>query len=145
MVKVNEMEMNEEGVKALETLVKVAVKLKESGMLDMLYFLAEKSGDILTIISNDVGLARAGALGHAGISALEKLEPEEVLNVKTNLEELTSCAFKSLAEMKVDELKPAGLGTLLKAPSDKDLQYGLAMILALGKAMGKCLRNKQSS
>ena len=144
MVKVNEIEINEEGLKALETLVKVAVKLKESGMLDMLYFLAEKSGEILTIIGNDVGLARAGALGHAGIAALEKLEPEEVLSIKNNLEELTTCAFKSLAEMKIEELKPVGLMGLLKAPKDEDMQYGLAMLMALGKAMGKCLKSKRS-
>ncbi len=144
MVKMNEMEINEEGIKALETLVKVAVKLKESGMLDMLYFLAEKSGEILSIISNDVGLARAGALGHAGIAALEKLEPDEVLSIKSNLEELTTCAFKSLAEMKIEELKPVGLMGLLKAPKDEDMQYGLAMLMALGKAMGRCLKSKQS-
>lgn len=144
MAKVGEVEISEEGLKALETLVKVAVKLKESGMLDTLYFIAEKSGELLSIISNDVGLARAGALGHAGISALEKLEPEEVLTIKSNLEELTACAFKSLAETNLEELKPVGLTGLLKVMNDKDMQYGLAMLIALGKAMGKCLRSKQS-
>ncbi len=144
MAKVGEVEISEEGLKALETLVKVAVKLKESGMLDTLYFIAEKSGELLSIISNDVGLARAGALGHAGISALEKLEPEEVITIKSNLEELTACAFKSLAETNLEELKPVGLTGLLKVMNDKDMQYGLAMLIALGKAMGKCLRSKQS-
>ena len=134
--------VNEEGVKALETLIEVAVKLKESGLLDTLNFIAEKSGELLTIISNDVPLQRAAALGDAGLRALGRLEPQEVINVKFNMEELTTCAFKALSEFKVEELKPVGLAGMLKAVNDKDMQLGLAMMMALGKAMGKCLREK---
>jgi len=137
-----DMLINEEGVKALETLIEVAVKLKDSGLLDTLNFIAERSGELLTIISNDVPLQRATALGDAGLRALGKLEPQEVVNIKFNMEELTTCAFKALSNLKLEELKPVGITGLLKAGNDKDLQLGLAMMMALGKAMGKCLREK---
>ena len=133
---------DEEALKALETLVEIAVKLKESGLLDTLNFIAEKSDELLAIMANDVPLQRAAALGDAGLRALGKLETEELISVKLNMEELTTCAFKSLSDLKFEELKPVGLGGMLKVMNDKDLQMGLAMMIALGKAMGKCLRSK---
>lgn len=134
--------LDEESLKVLETLVEVAVKLKESGMLDMLRVLAEKSSDIFAYISNEVKVHRLMTLGDGAIAAVEKLSPEEVVTAKLNVANMSECLFKSLANVRMDKIRPISTTGLLRALGDKDVQMGLGLLMGLAKELGACVRAK---
>ena len=136
-------EMGDEEIEALKTLVEVAVKLKESGMLDMLRVIAEKGMELLPMIQNDIPVQRAAALADAALRAIERLSPEETLRVKLNTQTVAECTFKALASVEASRVKPVGMGGMLSALRDKDVQTGLGLLLAIAKALGACIRSKQ--
>ncbi len=134
---------DEEAVKALETLIETAVMLKESGMLDMLRVIAEKSGELLALIGNDVGLARALGLAHAAHSALEnRVTGADVAGAKNLIETMTGCTIKAMAKTDPAKAKPRGLFGMLGALRDRDVQMGLAVLLDLAKNLGACIRTE---
>ncbi len=137
-----QLEMRDEEVEALKTLVEVAVKLKESGVLDMLRVVAEKGMELLPMIQNDVSVHRAAALADAALRAIEALKPEEVLQAKLNTQAVAECTFRALASVDAGSVKPVGMGGLLGALRDKDVQTGLGLLLAIAKALGACIRSK---
>ncbi|BEP18310.1 hypothetical protein PYJP_16620 [Pyrofollis japonicus] len=134
--------LDEESLKVLEDLVEIAVRLKESGLLDMLKILAEKSTDIFAYISTEVPIHRLLALGDAATAAAAKLKPEEVVEMKINVEEATECLFKSLAAAKMTEVRPVSTLGLLRVLGDKDVQAGLGFLILLAKNLGACIRSK---
>jgi len=141
--KSRELLADEEAVKALETLIETAVLLKESGMLDMLRVIAEKSGELLALIGNDVGLARALGLAHAAHSALEnRVSGSDITAAKNLIETMTSCTIKAMAQTDPAKAKPRGLFGMLGALRDRDVQMGLAVLLDLAKHLGACIRSE---
>lgn len=134
--------LDEEASKALESLVETAVALKRSGILDMLRIIAEKSDELLALIGNDVPTQRALGLAHAAQSGLAKLTPGEVLGAKNTIELMTACSLKAMASTKPEEVKPKGLFGMLGALRDKDVQVGLAFLLAVAKGLGACIRSQ---
>ncbi|ALL01907.1 hypothetical protein Pyrde_1864 [Pyrodictium delaneyi] len=131
-------QFDEEGMKALETLVEVAVYLKESGILDLLRVVAERSGELLTIIANDPALHRVSALADGATRGITRLKPEEVISVKQNIEKLTECTLRSMAAVNPADVKPVGLFGMLGALRDRDVQRGLGLLLAIAKNLGAC-------
>ncbi len=119
-------------VEALQTLIETAIKLKESGILDMLYTIAEKSEELLMLLGNDVAVQRG----------IEALNPEEVRDAKPVIETLTSCSVKALASTRLEDAKPKGLLGLLGALRDKDVQTGLALMLLIAKSLGSCISRR---
>ena len=138
----NQVFMDEEAAKALETLIETAVALKRSGMLDMLRVIAEKSSELLALIGNDVSIQRSLGLVHAAQSGIEKVGPDEILNAKGVVELMTACGLKAMANTKPEEVKPKGLFGMLGAMNDKDVQMGLALMLAIAKNLGACVRQQ---
>ena len=134
--------LDEESLKALETLVEIAVKLKETGMLDMLRVLAEKSGEIFAYIGNDVALHRLAAVGEAALHAAEKLSPDDVISMRLNVEQTSECLFRALASMRLEQVKPVSTLGALSVLRDRDVQVGLGFLVALAKQLGSCLRSK---
>lgn len=141
--KMGEVSLDEEAVKALETLIETAVKLKESGMLDMLRFIADKSGELLMLLGNDVGIQRALGLAHAAHSALEnRVSAQDVAGAKPLIETMTGCTIKAMAATDPAKAQPRGLFGMLGALRDKDVQMGLAVLLDLAKNLGACIRSE---
>ena len=141
----SELLRDEEAIKALETLVETAVMLKETGMLDMLRVIAEKSGELLALIGNDVGIARALGLLHAAQSGLEnRVTGDDVRDAKKLIETMTGCTVKAMAATDPAKAKPRGLFGMLGALRDKDVQMGLAVLLDLAKNLGACIRSEAS-
>ncbi len=129
-------------VEALQTLIETAIKLKESGILDMLYTIAEKSEELLMLLGNDVAVQRGLGLANAVQRGIEALEPEEVRDAKPVIEALTSCSVKALASTRLEDVKPKGLLGILGALRDKDVQTGLALMLLIAKSMGSCISRR---
>ena len=138
-----DLRLEPEDVKALEELVEIAVSLKKSGMLDMLRVIAEKSSEILTLVGNDVATQRAMSLAYGVQKAFEEVNMDEVREAKTIIEALTACSLKAMASTSLDEAKPKGLFGMLSALRDRDVQTGLALLLAIAKRLGACIREKQ--
>jgi len=137
-----QIDMDEEAVKALETLIETAVALKRSGMLDMLRIVAEKSNELLALIGNDPSIQRSLGLVHAAQSGIAQVEPQEVLAAKNVVELMTACGLKAMAATKPEEAKPKGLFGILGAMRGKDVQAGLALMLLIAKNLGACIRQK---
>ncbi len=135
-----EMEKVEEATKALERLLEALGKLKETGMLDMLIELANMSEEVMELGLNDRRLHHAMAAGEGALNALEDVDP---INLKANIEVLSSCTMKALESPELlKNLKPAGLFSLLTVAKDPDVGTGLAVMLTLAKMVGKCLREQ---
>ncbi len=134
--------LDEESLKALEALVETAVKLKESGILDALRVIAERSAEIFAYVANEVPLHRFAALGDAATAAIGKLKPEEVLDLRLTVEQASECLFKSLASTKVENVQPVSTFGLLRVLGDKDVQIGLGFLIAIAKNLGACIRSK---
>ncbi|MEB3844822.1 MAG: DUF1641 domain-containing protein [Desulfurococcales archaeon] len=134
--------LDEESLKALEALIETAVKMKESGLLDALRVIAEKSSEIFAYVANEVPLHRFAALGDAATTAIGRLKPEEVISLKFTMEQASECLFKSLASTKVENIQPVSTFGLLRVLGDKDVQVGLGFLIAIAKNLGACIRQK---
>ena len=129
---------DEESMKALEALMEIAVYLKESGILDLLRVVAERSNELLALIGNDPAIHRATALAHGATRGITRLKPEEVVAAKQNIEKLTECTLRSMASVDPAEAKPVGLFGMLGMLRDRDVQRGLGLLLAIAKNLGAC-------
>ena len=128
--------------KALAELIEIAVKLKESGILDLLRELADMADEIVSSIADDAGLYRTLGLADAAQSGLAKVEDDDFIQAKIVLENLVKCSMKGLAEAGRKEIPRVGLFGMLGALRDKDVQKGLGLLLALAKGMGACVDEK---
>ncbi|MEB3773790.1 MAG: DUF1641 domain-containing protein [Desulfurococcales archaeon] len=129
---------------ALKDLIEVAVALKKSGMLDLLKALSEKSEELMTLMADDIALYRALGLADAAVSAIDKVDPDDIINSKKTIEGLTMCAVKALAEAGKTEPKPVGgVFGLMGALRDKDVQVGLGLMIQIAKGLGACYRSKK--
>ena len=135
-----ELVLGEEEVRALKTLVEVAVKLKESGILDMLRVIAEKGWELFSYFSNDLAVNRAIAIGDAAAKAIERLNPETVIALRRSVEAVTGCSLKALASVDPGTVRPVSALGLLRALGDRDVQVGLGLLVAVAKALGSCIR-----
>ncbi len=137
-----EIERVEEATKALERLLDAMTKLKENGMLDMIVALANMSEELMELGLNDRRLHHAMAAADGALNALEDVDP---IVFKENVEHINECAIRALNNPNlIKELKPVGLGGLLKVLKDPDIGVGLALMLSMAKAIGACLREKSS-
>ncbi|RUM48106.1 MAG: hypothetical protein DSY37_00550 [Hyperthermus sp.] len=135
--------LDEESLRALETLVEVAVRLKEAGILDMLRVIAEKGEELMALLGNDVGIMRMLGLAHAAHSALEHgVTADDVAGAKRVIELLTSCGLKAMASTEPSRVKPRGLFGMMGALRDRDVQVGLSLLLDIAKNLGVCVRQR---
>ncbi|MEB3844114.1 MAG: DUF1641 domain-containing protein [Desulfurococcales archaeon] len=127
-------------VEALKELVDLAVQMKKAGIIDALRELLTDYEGKMAVLSNDVALFRLIALASVVLDATRRLEPEGVQKIKRNSEEAMYCALRSLEELDPSKVKPVGLGGLLSALRDKDVQTGLGLLVGLAKNLGACVR-----
>ena len=138
--------LDEEAAKALESLVETAVMLKESGMLDMLRVIAEKSSEIMILLGNDVGIMRGLGLAHAAHDALEnEVDGSDIGAAKPLITLMTACSIKAMGKTDVSKVKPKGMFGMLGALRDSDVQMGLAVLLEIAKNLGACIKEKRKS
>ncbi|MCE4602024.1 MAG: DUF1641 domain-containing protein [Desulfurococcales archaeon] len=128
---------------ALKDLIEVAVALKKSGMLDLLKALSERSEELMTLMADDITLYRALGLMDAAGSGLDKVDPDDIIDSKQTIEDLTRCTIRSMAEVSRKGVKPVGLTGMLGALRDKDVQVGLGLLIQLAKGLGACYSSRK--
>ncbi len=129
--------------KALADLIDIAVRLKESGILDLLRELADMADEIVSAVADDAGLYRTLGLADAAQSGLAKVEDDEFIQAKMALEDLVRCSMKGLAEAGKGDIPRVGLTGMLGALKDKDVQKGLGLLLTIAKGVGSCVDEKK--
>ena len=125
----------QEELESIKTLARIAVALKQSGILDLLAELAERSEEILTSLAGDKSLYRALGVADALQEGINKVGDDDFIDAKAALEELTRCSMKGLAHA-YREAKPVGLLGLLTSVRDPDVQKGLGILLSIAKGLG---------
>ncbi len=128
---------------ALKDLIEVAVALKKSGMLDLLKALSEKSEELMTLMADDITLYRAIGLMDAAGAGIYKADPDDIIDSKLAIEDLTKCTVKSMAELSRKGAKPVGLLGALGALRDRDVQVGLGILIQIAKGLGACYSKKK--
>ncbi len=126
---------------ALATLVRVAVKLKESGILDMLETIAEKYEELLLYTSSDRRVYHTLAAVEAALNGMKEADPWKY---KPALERTTACVFKALDAEEMKKVQPVkGIRGLLKALNDPRVAKGLGLLLYLAAKLGECIGENQ--
>ena len=133
---VNEEKLEEAG-KALEEFLDIMAKLKESGLLDMMKAMVERYEDLMTYMAQDRRLFKAMVLFEGAMNGLEDADAAKLKYASMGL---TQCSTKALEEVMDKGVEPVGLMGLLKALRDPDVMYGLGLLLAMAKSVGKCFR-----
>ncbi len=133
---VNEERLEEAG-KALEELLDIMTKLKESGLLDMMKAMIERYEDLMTYMAQDRRLFKAMVMVEG---ALNGIEDADAAKLKYASMGLSQCSTKALEEVMDKGVEPVGLMGLLKALRDPDVMYGLGLMIAMAKSIGRCFR-----
>ncbi len=133
---VNEEKMEEAG-KALEELLDIMTKLKESGLLDMLKAMVERYEDLMTYMAQDRRLFKAMVMVEGALNGIEEADAAKLKYASMGL---SQCSTKALEEVMDKGVEPVGLMGLLKALRDPDVMYGLGLMIAMAKSVGKCFR-----
>lgn len=126
--------------KALEDLARIAYRLKESGLLDMLVVLAEKYEEILQGLTDQRTL-HALALVQAFLDGVREADPWKY---KPAIQLMTHCVFESMDPGRLSNAKPVGLMGLLSALRDPDVSFGLGLLIAMAKSLGGCMRREMN-
>jgi len=126
-------------VQALKDLIEVAVELKKSGLLGMLKDFLTDTEDFMSSFANDRSSFRLLALLGALLEAARRLDGAQISSIKKTTEDTSYCLLNSLAEIDPAKAKPRGLGGMMSALRDPDVQKGLGFLIALAKSLGGCL------
>ena len=134
--KVNETNV-EVSTKALEELIELLAKLKESGLLDMLKAMLERYEDLMTYMAQDRRMFKAMTMVEG---ALNGLEDADAAKLKYASMGLSQCSTKALEDIMEKGVEPVGLLGLLKALKDPDVAYGMGLMIAMAKSIGRCFK-----
>jgi len=135
-------DVEEEGVKALQELLEVAVELKKSGVLGWLKTLAENSEKIIELAASDYPLFRLLALLQAAAGGAARLEPGEFAEARRNTEETIHCLFSGLRRADPAKAPKVGMLGLTSALRDPAVQKGLGLLLEIARGLGECAEAK---
>ncbi|MGC8569192.1 MAG: DUF1641 domain-containing protein [Nitrososphaeria archaeon] len=136
-------ELSENDVQNLMEFLKVVSDLKESGMLEILKSLSEKSNEVFLAVASDPSLMRGVALLAALLQGLSKADAEKLAEAQNSLASTTKCLVEAVGSVDTKKVKKIGLTGLLGALSDPDVQYGLGLFIAIIKELGKGCRKQQ--
>ena len=135
--------LDEKTAEALTTLMKVAAKLKESGLLDLLETMAEKYEELLLYTGSDQRIYHALAMLEATLNGLKEADPWKY---KLALEKMTSCLVGALDPEEMQKAKPVkGVFSLVRALSDPRVAKGLGIMLYLAARLGACMEQGEKS
>ena len=135
-VPVSEEKLDEAG-KALEELLDTLAKLKESGILDMLKAMVERYEDLMTYLAQDRRLFKVMVMAEGALNGMEDADSAKLKYASMGL---SHCASKALENIMDGEVKPVGLMGLLKALRDPDVMYGMGLMIAMAKSIGRCFK-----
>ena len=122
--------------KALEELVELLEKLKESGLLDTLKAMLERYEDLMTLLAEDRRMFHAMAVAEGALNGLEEADPAKL---KWATMGLVKCMAKGMEELYEGKVEKVGLVGLLKALREPEVMVGLGALLTMARALGRCM------
>ncbi|MDP7975963.1 DUF1641 domain-containing protein [Tardisphaera saccharovorans] len=115
------------------------IELEKSGTLDVAVTAIKKMDELLQYLFQEPALYRLLAvLLDGSLGAARQLSAEDVINLKATISEVGGCVAKNAGVDKLKSAKPLGLGGLMKAMGDPDVQKGIGITIELLRAIGKC-------
>jgi uncharacterized protein YjgD (DUF1641 family) len=125
-----------DAIEALNTLIEVAVKLKETGLLDLLVVLADRYDEILALL-NKPSVANSVMIVDAVLDGIGQVD---VSSARPGIERASKCIVRSFSS---GELKKAprirGILDLVRALRDPRVAKGLSLILGVAGIIGSCV------
>ena len=125
-----------DAIDALNTLIEVAVKLKETGLLDLLVVLADRYDELLSLL-NKPSVANSVMIVDA---ILDGIGQADVSSARPGIERASRCIVRSFSS---GELKKAprirGVLDLVRALKDPRIAKGLSFILGIAGVIGSCV------
>lgn len=121
---------------ALAALAELAVKLRETGLLDLLIVLAENYDEALDLAAN----GPLSSLIALGLAAGEGARKAGAVEAAATVEKLSECTVRALKPDNLSRARPVtGLLSLLRELSDPRVARGLGLLLHLARSLGECL------
>ncbi|WP_117353947.1 DUF1641 domain-containing protein [Acidilobus sp. 7A] len=130
------------GTLALVELVEAVVKLKRSGILGMLSYLADKAEESFLAAATDPALMRLLALLASVSYGVSKVSADDIANAQNALQDLARCSITALGRVDVTEERrygALGMGYRLRDP---DVGASLWILIQIAKGLGRCVRER---
>ncbi len=124
---------------AIIDLARIAYRMKESGLLDMLVALADQYEELLQALGADQRVYHAMAAMQAFLDGMRDADPWKY---KPAIQLMTQCVFQGMDPEELSKAKPVGLLGLMGALRDPDISFGLGVMLAMAKRVGRCMRTE---
>lgn len=124
---------------AITDLARIAYRLKESGLLDMLVALADQYEELLQGLGADQRVYHTIAAAQAVLDGMRNADPWKY---KPAIQLMTHCAMQGMDPEELSKAKPVGLLGLLGALRDPDISFGLGVLLAMAKKVARCMRTE---
>ena len=122
----------------LALLAEAAVRLRETGLLELLVVLAENYEDLVEQLST----REAAAAGSLAAAALRGLGRGEAWKAAPTVEKALACTVEALEPGKLEAVPPiGGLVSLLRSLGDPDVAKGLGILVHLARSLGRCFRS----
>ncbi|MGC8543911.1 MAG: DUF1641 domain-containing protein [Vulcanisaeta sp.] len=129
-----------QNIDEIKGLLDQLIELKRSGVIDALMLIVNRFEEVIQYLFQDPAIFRLlSILVDGSLQAMNKLDTQDVLKLKGLVQDLGGCLGKNID---LTNAKPIGLMGLWSALSDKDVQRGLGITIALLKALGKCSSSK---
>ncbi|ADL18491.1 hypothetical protein ASAC_0083 [Acidilobus saccharovorans 345-15] len=133
------------GTVAVVELLDAIVKLKRSGLLGMISYLADKAEDSFLSAATDPALMRLMALLASVSYGVSRVPPDDIALAQNSVQDLTSCAVTALGRVDITEERrygALGMGYRLRDP---DVGTSLWILLQIAKGLGRCVRERNKS
>ncbi len=130
-----------ENIDEIRGLLNQLIELKRSGVIDALMIVVNRFEEVLQYLFQDPAIFRlVSILVDGSLQAMNKLDTQDVIRLKSMIQDVGGCLGKNID---LANAKPVGgLMGLWRALSDKDVQRGLGIAIALLKALGKCAQSQ---
>lgn len=121
-------------IEALQDLLGLAVRLRESGAIEIITRILDIIERNRNEINELLGLAEAMLRGLSTGGKQGQLG--------ANAEQLAACLASALSAQGLGAAKPVGLGGILSALRDKDVQKGIGILIELIRSIGNCYNKR---
>jgi uncharacterized protein YjgD (DUF1641 family) len=118
------------------------VKLKRSGLLGMLSYLADKAEDSFLSVATDPALTRLMALLASISYGISKVPADDLALAQLSLQDFTRCSVSALGRVDVTEERRYGALGLGYRLGDPDVGTSLWILIQIAKGLDRCVRER---
>lgn len=135
----------DEAAAALSEFLTSLSRLKESGLLGMINYLANNGEDAFLAIATDPAIMRLLALAASIAQGVMKTDAETLSKAQNNLSDIGSCGLTALGRVNLYEPRKLGLLGAADRLMDPDVGTSLWLVLEVLRGLGSCVRSRARS